>query len=48
MITDIYCVWYVTPDNRLSYIDYRGTLQECANIVRARLAGCWAILPSEE
>lgn len=41
-----YDLWYVNAQNRLIYIDFTGTLQECANIQRARAAGCWAIVPS--
>lgn len=40
-----WAVWSLTAVNRLAGVDYTGTLQECVNIVEARMYGCWAILP---
>lgn len=41
-------VYYIDSYKRLSYADYTGTEDECRSILRARLAGKWAMVENND
>lgn len=44
-IQELWAVWYVGSDNKLLYIEGKGTLEECVLYVEPRQHGSYAILP---